>query len=169
MMRQPRLTNRFLDPDPTHRRARSPLSPPEPRPRWYELLVDLWRNKTRDELARRFAVGRLLNDEIALPDEKQPLCADCLLKAVAKILDVPRADLRRMRQLAARFHSAEAFRAKYPDAVSWADVKRLLRAPPPDSASAGGDTPRNIRLVRPRSDGKSSDPPGKEIPVKMVR
>jgi hypothetical protein len=197
-MRGPCQADPFQGPDATHRRARSPLSPPEPKPRWYELLIDLWRDTTQDELDRRFAVGRLLNDEIALPDDKQPPCADRLLKAVAKLLNQTRADLKLMRWLPTRFDSAAALRAEYPDAVTWDAVKKLLRpaarkgaamsgratrrrrsrwrgeaanapaAATPDSAPAGGGKRYEIVMVAPPSGEQSPYPPGVPITIKEV-
>jgi hypothetical protein len=198
-MRQPRLIDRFPDPEPTYRRDRPPLAPPEPKRVWYERLRDVWRNISDDELTRRFAVGNMLNEEIAHPDDKQPPGADRLLKEVAKMLSQTLADLNRMRRLPTRFENAAALRAEYPDAVTWDDVKKLFRpaarkgaarsaratrrrrgrwrgtaadapaAASLDSAQAGVDTAVKVRRAPARSVSKTSYPPGKAVRVNSAR
>jgi hypothetical protein len=88
-------------------------------------LVKLWRSHVERDFETRHQTGRLLNERLNPPTERQPQ-GQRVLKTAAKELGVAESDLSRMRWLAHLFADVAALRQAHPEITNWTRFKEAL-------------------------------------------
>ena len=81
-------------------------------------------NQSRD-LEARHELGKLLNDRLGSPEERQKYGTKAA-QEVADDLKMSRSELSRMRQFAAQYPDFDAFRKRKPNCTNWSQVKQAL-------------------------------------------
>jgi len=84
-------------------------------------LVNLWRSNAERDLGTRHEMGRLLNERLGPPTERQPH-GQRVLKTAAKELGTSESDLNRARWLALLV-DVNALRQDHPEVDSWTKFK----------------------------------------------
>jgi ElaB/YqjD/DUF883 family membrane-anchored ribosome-binding protein len=110
-------------------------------------LAERWLAHHRVDLALRHETGRSLNDLFGTPDQRQRR-GEGTLKDAAERLRISQSEISRMRRFAFHYQSVKDWNDKYPDAVSWTDVKGLL---PKEKLGSGANGARVRRNNRPNS------------------
>jgi hypothetical protein len=132
-------------------------------------LVKLWRSHAERDFETRHRTGRLLNERLNPPTERQPQ-GQRVLKTAAKELGVAESDLSRMRWLAHLFADVAALRQAHPEITNWTRFKEALPSlVPPKGGEARkpaanpsrpvfGGVARSLASLAAKLDGLDSQP-----------
>jgi hypothetical protein len=93
--------------------------------RLLDRLVKLWEDHTECDLGTRHQMGKLLNERLGPPTERQPH-GQRVLKMAAEKLAIAESELNRMRWFAHLFGDVAAFRQSHPENASWTTFKAEL-------------------------------------------
>jgi len=99
-------------------------------------LVKLWRSHAARDLGTRHQTGKLLNERLGPPDERQPH-ARRVLKTAAQRLKIAESDLNRMRWFAHLFADVAALRQAHPQITNWTRFKEALPSLAPPKGDEG--------------------------------
>ena len=116
-------------------------------------LVKLWTPYHRGSLEVRHETGRVLNDLVGPPSQRQPY-GEGVLTQVAKQIGVSRSEISRMRKFAEAIPDLRAFRRDNPTCNTWTKVKVHLATigkggqPDSDTARPASPTVRACKSIR---------------------
>jgi hypothetical protein len=120
-------------------------------------LAKKWAAHRGKDLALRHKTGKLLNDHLGSPEQRQKR-GKGVLKKVAAELNVAVSEISRLRAFAHTFESFADFEGAHPDAKTWDAVKKVIPVVKPQRAEP---------KAQPSPDGAQPPKPPKAKPPKV--
>jgi len=121
-------------------------------------LVKRWQARHEQDLELRYDTGKLLNDHLGTPEQRQARGKGAVQK-IAEQLQVAVSEISRTRTFADCFESFVDFKHKHPNAKNWTAVKKLLSTLKQAQASA---------KKQPSTDGTQQTPKPRKQPAPKV-